>query len=159
MAAWCAFGWPGRPKRAAWDQCQHFDPTRETGSLTENAPVGVRSKCSVCSNLRLASALSFHTGPPSNPKRTGATSYLVSSYLPVMPDYEECPFCELVIEVPSRPRSAFGESRHASMLEDHIRRHHDKVQVRKGSNYRWEDAAGMATRASLNPPSRGRPSK
>jgi hypothetical protein len=73
-----------------------------------------------------------------------------------MPDYEECPFCDLVIEIPSKPRSALGESRHASMLEEHIRRHHHKVQVRKGSNYRWEDAAEMANRASLDAAPRNR---
>jgi hypothetical protein len=68
-----------------------------------------------------------------------------------MPDYEECPFCDLVIEVSPKnvPKSLIGELRHPSMLEDHIRRHHHKVLVRKGSNYRWEDAAEMERRAGV----------
>ncbi|HEV2450219.1 MAG TPA: hypothetical protein VGU43_07440 [Thermoplasmata archaeon] len=66
-----------------------------------------------------------------------------------MPDYEQCPFCESVFQIDGKPRNV--------PLEDHIRADHRKVKLRKGSNYRWVDAAEMErmaaqTRFSWTPP-------
>jgi hypothetical protein len=48
-------------------------------------------------------------------------------------EYEQCPFCELYFEV---FRTEAGD---LATLNDHIKKSHDKVRVRKGSNYRWVD--------------------
>ena len=48
-------------------------------------------------------------------------------------EYEECPFCGVFYEVYKI------EGREYGTLNDHIKTTHDKVRVRKGSNYRWVD--------------------
>jgi hypothetical protein len=48
-------------------------------------------------------------------------------------EYEECQFCGALYEV------ANFDGNSVSMLNDHIKTTHNKVRVRKGSNYRWID--------------------
>jgi hypothetical protein len=58
-----------------------------------------------------------------------------------MTDYEECPFCDRIFET-----DVYTGMVHDHPLEDHIRTAHDKLKVRKGSNYRWVDKAEIASR-------------
>jgi hypothetical protein len=58
-----------------------------------------------------------------------------------MTDYEECPFCDRIFEA-----DVYTSMVHQHPLEDHIRAEHDKVKVRKGSNYRWADKSEVASR-------------
>jgi hypothetical protein len=62
-----------------------------------------------------------------------------------VPDYEQCPFCDRIFEVPLAGRSLIDldTARPASSLDRHIRMDHDKVRLRKGSNYKWVDAGEM----------------
>jgi hypothetical protein len=58
-----------------------------------------------------------------------------------MPDYVECPFCDRIFVA-----EAFHSLMHGHPLEDHIRDDHDKVKLRKGSNYRWVDRKEVEAR-------------
>jgi hypothetical protein len=62
-----------------------------------------------------------------------------------VPDYEQCQFCERIFEVALGEGSLidFDAARRATPLDQHIRREHSKVRLRKGSNYKWVDAAEM----------------
>ena len=63
-----------------------------------------------------------------------------------MPDYEQCQFCERIFEVPVGAEGSLIEldsPRRATPLDQHIRTEHHKVRLRKGSNYKWVDAAEM----------------
>jgi hypothetical protein len=53
-----------------------------------------------------------------------------------MGDYEQCPFCERIFAAPTRIYDS-GD------LDRHIRTDHHKVKLRKGTNYKWVDAAEM----------------
>ncbi len=58
-----------------------------------------------------------------------------------MTDYTECPFCDRIYE-----DDVYTGLVHQHPLDDHIRSEHDKVKVRKGSNYRWVDRAEVESR-------------
>ncbi len=58
-----------------------------------------------------------------------------------MPEYQECPFCDRIFEVPLMAK--VGEK---TSIDRHIEKEHHKVKVRRGSNYRWLDAAEVERR-------------
>jgi hypothetical protein len=60
------------------------------------------------------------------------------------PDYEQCPVCERVFVVEDLRLRSKGHSLDPTELERHIREDHHMVKLRKGSNYKWVDAAEMA---------------
>lgn len=60
------------------------------------------------------------------------------------PDYEQCPICDRVYEVEEVRFRAKGRELDPTDLEAHIRNDHHMVKLRKGSNYKWVDAAEMA---------------
>lgn len=60
------------------------------------------------------------------------------------PDYEQCPVCDRVFEVEDLRLRAKGQELDVTELEHHIRTDHRMVKLRKGSNYKWVDAAEMA---------------
>lgn len=50
-------------------------------------------------------------------------------------EFEQCPFCDKLFEVPLiRPLSLADRP-----IDKHIKEVHNKVRVRKGSNYKWID--------------------
>ena len=55
------------------------------------------------------------------------------------PEYELCPFCDKIFEV-TAIRFVIS-STYRTALEKHIVEQHKKVNVRKGSNYKWMDEA------------------
>jgi hypothetical protein len=71
----------------------------------------------------------------------GQILYHIVSYPIRMSDYVECPFCDRIFEADTYPALV-----HEHPLEDHIRIAHDKVRVRKGSNYRWVDKTEVESR-------------
>jgi len=68
------------------------------------------------------------------------------------PDYLQCPVCDRVFKVGDPLVRMSGSERTMMELEAHIRTDHHMVKVRKGSNYRWVDAAEMAELAKQGPP-------
>lgn len=60
------------------------------------------------------------------------------------PDYEQCPVCDRVFVVEDLRFRPKGRELDPTELEAHIRGDHNMVKLRKGSNYRWVDAAEMA---------------
>ncbi len=58
-----------------------------------------------------------------------------------MVDYAECPFCGRIF-----PAETFHGMMHLHPLDDHIRSEHDKVKLRKGTNYRWVDRVEIERR-------------
>lgn len=60
------------------------------------------------------------------------------------PDYEQCPVCDRVFIVEDLRFRPKGREFDPTELESHIRNDHHMVKLRKGSNYKWVDAAEMA---------------
>lgn len=60
------------------------------------------------------------------------------------PDYEQCPICDRVFEVEDVSLRTKGHELDMTELEYHIRTVHRMVKLRRGSNYKWVDAAEMA---------------
>ena len=72
------------------------------------------------------------------------------------PDYLQCPVCDRVFKVGEPLVRMSGAEVTMGELEEHIRADHHMVKVRKGSNYRWADAAEMAELAKQGAPPRKR---
>jgi hypothetical protein len=68
------------------------------------------------------------------------------------PDYVQCQVCDRVFKVGDPLVSLSGSDRAMMELEAHIRSDHHMVKVRKGSNYKWVDAAQMAELADQRLP-------
>ena len=61
-----------------------------------------------------------------------------------MTEYEQCPFCDRLFEVPTVYVATDPYQGHE--LYKHIEKEHRKVRVRKGSNYKWMDVAEVKKR-------------
>jgi hypothetical protein len=78
-------------------------------------------------------------------RAVGTLRYILILYPEAMPDYEQCQFCERIFQVSSATHESPTLLELApvriSPLDRHIREDHHKVRLRKGSNYKWVDAA------------------
>jgi len=73
----------------------------------------------------------------------GRVAIMKGSYDLEVIDYEQCPFCDRVFKAQKEFVFTPSKGLTLSALEVHIRSDHQKVKLRKGSNYRWVDESDL----------------